>query len=126
MYTINNKFEIGEECYAACREQIECECPVCKGSKKIIYNGYEIPCKQCDQTGKIRTNQSVLVPCKVKVTRVSAVIWKEHMAVKYKVVCIDDVLRSVNNRQENGLFKTLEEAEEYCRNVNSGQTVAAF
>ena len=53
MKTIDNKFEIGEECYTYARENVEIVCHVCKGTKKILYDGYEIPCKQCNTTGKI-------------------------------------------------------------------------
>ena len=50
MKTIDNKFEIGEECYTYARKNVEIDCPVCKGTKKIIYNGYETPCKQCNMS----------------------------------------------------------------------------
>ena len=62
MKTIDNKFEIGEECYTYARENVEVVCPVCQGKKKILYNGYEIPCKQCNTTGKIVCKQTVVAP----------------------------------------------------------------
>ena len=62
MHTIDNKFEIGEECYTYARENMEITCPICKGTKKISYNGYEIHCKQCNTTGKIVSKQTVVVP----------------------------------------------------------------
>ena len=40
MKTIDNKFEIGEECYTYTRENVEIVCTVCKGTKKILYNEY--------------------------------------------------------------------------------------
>lgn len=126
MYTVNNKFEIGEECYTVVRELIKCECPVCKCDGKFTYNGYEIKCKQCNGTGKIDTNQSILTPCKVRVKRIKVAIWKDAFSIKYGVNCIDNVLRNVNNRQESSLFKTIEEAEKHCMAVNSGQTTSAF
>ena len=39
MKTIDNKFEIGEECYTYARENMEITCPVCKGTKKILFFG---------------------------------------------------------------------------------------
>ena len=126
MYTINNKFEIGEECYTVVRDEIKCECPVCKGSGKFAYNDYEIPCKQCNETGSIKTNQSVLVAYKVKVRRINVSLWKDVVTVKYKVDNVDDFYKPIRNRAENRLFKTLEGAEEYCKQVNTGQIVAAF
>ena len=121
MYTINNKFDIGEECYTVGREFIECECPVCKGLGKIIYNDYEIKCKQCDSSGKIKTNQTILTTCKVKVRRIVASIWKNQITIKYKVDCVDDIYKNIRNRSEESLFKTLEEAKDYCKSVNIGQ-----
>ena len=125
MYTVNNKFEIGEECFTTVRKVVKCECPVCKGKGKFTYNGYEIKCKQCEGTGKIDTHQTIVAPCKVQVRRMKATIWKDVIAIKYMVnliaTCKEDALLNVRNRQENGLFKTFEEAEEYCADVNSGQ-----
>ena len=126
MYTVNNKFEIGEECYTSVREKIKCECPVCKGNGNFIYNSYKVECKQCNGTGKIETNQTVLVVCKVKVNRIKVSILKNYLEIKYKVDCIDDVYRNVRNRQENCLFKTFEGAEKYCKEVNMEQIKAMF
>lgn len=36
MKTIDNKFEIGEECYTYARENLAIICPICKGTKKIF------------------------------------------------------------------------------------------
>ena len=126
MYTINNKFGIGEECYTVVRETVKCECPVCKGNRKFTYNDYEIPCKQCGESGSIKTNQNVLTVCKVKVKRINVSIWKENITVKYKIYCVDDIYRNVSNRAENSLFKTLEGAEEYCKQMNTGQIDVLF
>ena len=35
MYVINNKFEIGEECYTAYRNPVSYTCPVCEGKGGI-------------------------------------------------------------------------------------------
>ncbi len=31
MHTVNNKFEIGEECYSVYRKPTHYECPICNG-----------------------------------------------------------------------------------------------
>lgn len=121
MKTINNKFENGEECYTYARENMEITCPVCKGTKKIIYNGYEIPCKQCNTTGKIVCKQTVLAPHKVRIRRIVASIWNDATTVKYKVDPIGEYI-NVRNRNESTLFKTLEECEQKCREINQGET----
>lgn len=109
MKTIDNKFEIGEECYTYARENVEIVCPICKGTKKIIYNGYEIPCKQ-----------TVVAPHKVRIRRIIASIWNDATTVKYKVDPVGEYI-NVRNRSESTLFKTLEECEQKCSEINQGE-----
>lgn len=125
MKTIDNKFEIGEDCYTYVRENMEIICPVCKGTKKIHYNGYEIPCKQCNTTGKIVCKQTVVVPCKVKIRRIVASIWNDVTTIKYKIDAVDGYI-NVRNRGESSLFKTLEECEQKCKEINQGESSSAF
>lgn len=120
MKIIDNRFEIAEECYTYARKNIEIDCPVCKGTKKIIYNGYEIPCKQCDYFGKVSTKQTVVTPHKVKIRRIIANIWKDVTIVKYKVDPVGEYV-NIKNRRENTLFKTLEECEQKCKEINQGE-----
>lgn len=120
MKTIDNKFEIGEECYTYARENVEIVCPVCKGTKKILYDGYEIPCKQCDYFGKVSTKQTVVTPYKVRIRRIIASIWEDVTTVKYTVVPIGEYL-NIRNRSESTLFKTLEECEQKCKEINQGE-----
>ena len=42
MYSVENKFEIGEECYSVYRKPTHYKCPICEGNGKFKYNGYEI------------------------------------------------------------------------------------
>lgn len=129
MRTIDNKFEIGEECYTVCKEitKTKCKCPFCEGKGKIEYNGYEIGCNNCYGSGELNNlKQPVLVVCKVKVRKMIASIWKTHITIKYKVDCIDDIYRDIRSCNEASLFKTLEEAEKYCADVNTQQIKQSF
>ena len=121
METIDNKFEIGEECYTYARENVEIICPICKGTKKILYNGYEIPCKQCNMSGKIVGKQTVVAPHKVRIKRIIASIWGDVITIKYKVDSVDDY----KNIGESSLFKTFEECEQKCKEINQGESSAA-
>ena len=86
MYTVDNKFEIGEECCSVYRERIKYKCPVCEGKGSFIYNNHNIGCNNCRGTGKLENpKQSILMPCRVKVRRIIASIWKDQISVKYKV-----------------------------------------
>ena len=122
MKTIDDKFEIGEECYTYARENVEIICPICKGTKKILYNGYEIPCKQCNMSGKIVGKQTVVAPHKVRIKRIIASIWDDVITIKYKVDSVDDY----KNIGESSLFKTFEECEQKCKEINQGDSSAAF
>ena len=127
MYTIENKFEVGEECYTVCRTTTKYKCPFCDGNGKKEYNGYEIPCSNCHGTGKLdNPKETVLVVCKVRVRRLIASIWKDQITIKYKVDCIDDIYRNIRNRGEASLFKTIEETEKYCVEVNTKQVTPEF
>ena len=71
--------------------------------------------------------QSVMAVCKVKVRRLIASIWKDQITIKYKVDGIDEFkLLNVRNRGENNLFKTEEEAEKYCVDVNTKEVSGEF
>lgn len=125
MKYIDNRFEIGEECWTYRRKNVNVECPVCKGTKKIMYNGYEIPCKQCYQTGMIDAGFSVVEPCKVKIGRINVSIWETHTTIKYKVHPFDCSI-NVRNRNEESLFKTQEDVENVCQKINQGNLAANF
>lgn len=127
MYTINNEFEIGEECYSVYRKPIHYKCPICEGNGKFSYNGHEIWCRNCSGSGKLHNaKQHVLEVCKVRVRRIIASLWKEQITIKYKLDNADDIFVKVNNRSESNLFKTKEEAEQYCIDVNTKQVAPKF
>lgn len=127
MHTVNNKFEIGEECYTVYRKPIHYKCPICDGKGKFMYNGYEIWCKNCNGSGKLHNpKQSVLAVCKVRVRRLIASIWNDNITIKYKVDVVDNHLINVKNRGEDNLFKTIEEAEKYCVDVNTKELTSQF
>ena len=115
MLSINNKFEIGEECYTAYRKPIHYKCPICEGNGRFKHNGYDILCKNCNGSGKLHNpKQFVMEVCSVRVRRVIASIGNYETAIKYKVGFLDDVYSKSNKRCENHLFKTQEDAQKYC------------
>lgn len=128
MYTVENKFEIGEECYSVYRQPVDYKCPVCDGKGQFKYNGYDVWCKNCNGTGKLHNpKQSVLAVCKVKIKRIVASIWSDQITIKYKIDGVDEFkYENIRNRSENSLFKTQEEAEKYCIEVNTGKIGAMF
>ena len=71
--------------------------------------------------------QSVLAVCKVRVRRIVAYILNEQTTIKYKVDGVDEFkCININNRGENNLFKTIDEAENYCVEVNTKQVSPEF
>lgn len=127
MYTVNNKFEIGEECFTIYRKPIHYECPICKGNGKFLYNGYNIWCENCNGSGKLHNpKQSVLDVCKVKIRKIVASIGTNETSIRYKVNVVGDLYLKANSRSENNLFKSAEEAEKYCVQANTKQIKAEF
>ena len=127
MYMVMNKFDIGEVCYSVYRKPTHYKCPVCEGKGKFLHNGYEIWCKNCSGSGKQHNpNQYIMDICKVKVRRIIASLWNDHVTVKYKVDPVDTFSIKINNRGEANLFKTAEEAEAYCEAVNTKQVTPEF
>lgn len=128
MYTVENKFEIGEECYSVYRKPIHYKCPICEGKGRFEHNGYDVWCRNCNGSGKLHNSkQSVMAVCKVRIRRIIASIWTDHITVKYKVDGVDEFkFENVRNRSEESLFKTAEEAEKYCVEVNTKEVRPEF
>lgn len=127
MFSVENKFEIGEDCFTLYRRPIMHKCPICEEKGKFLYNGYEIYCKNCNGTGKLRNlKQYVLDTCKVKIRAVKVLKnFEGSVSVKY-VVIPDSYGINVRNRGEDNLFKTIEEAESYSMAVNQGELIPEF
>lgn len=128
MHTVENKFEIGEECYSVYRKPIHYKCPICEGKGRFEHNGYDVWCKNCNGSGKLHNSkQFVMAVCKVRIRRIIASIWNDQITVKYKVDGIDEFkFVNIKNRSEESLFKTKEEAEKYCVEVNTKDKSAVF
>ncbi len=109
------------------RKPIDFTCPFCEGKGEFAYNGYKLFCKTCDGTGKLHNaEQTVLAVCRVRIRRIIASIGSDNtISIKYKVDCSDFHI-NVRNRYENMLFKTFEEAENYCTLSNSGNSTPSF
>lgn len=115
MFRVNNKFDIDEEVYLIKQVPVKYDCPVCKGEGKFIHNGYEIKCSKCRGEGK-------LLDDKVR-------IW-EVMDGTYKIysikVCHNGSCQTIRykvsgfNRAETNIFKTKEDAEKKCLELNTG------
>ena len=112
MRTINNGFEIGEECWTTYKKKTQYICPVCEGKGHFTYNGYEIQCRNCNATGNIvNQKQSVLDVCKAVVDRIDVAFYSDGSdKIKYRVHALGENRYDlpVRNRSKKNLFKTLE------------------
>ena len=68
MYTIDNKFEIGEECYSVYRKPTHYKCPICEGNGKFLHNGYEVWCKNCHGSGKLHNPRQYVMDVSIRST----------------------------------------------------------
>lgn len=128
MYTIDNKFELGEECWTTYREKITYQCPICNGKTEIIYKGYRIPCPVCNGKGFEESSKYALTECKVKIRRVISSIGENEVNIRYNVEPIGKNRFNINvkHRNESMLFKTEEEAESFCIAVNKKEISSEF
>ena len=68
----------------------------------------------------------MVAPHKVRIRRIIASIWDSGVTtIKYKV---DPIGKCINakNRGESSLFKTFEECEQKCKEINQGESSAAY
>ena len=124
MFVVDNKFDVGEECYSVYRGFVSSKCPICEGAKKIVYKGYEIPCSKCNWNGEVAIKE--LGVCKVvirriKVTRFIRENGEEANDIRYVVKPIEPNIINGKKREETKLFKTYEEAKEFCEKANAGE-----
>ena len=128
MHTIDNKFELGEECWSVYREKIVYQCPICNGGMEITYKGYKIPCPACDGKGFEENSKCVMTHCKVKIKRVIVSIGENEVDIRYNVDPIGKNQFNINikHRNESMLFKTEKEAIDYCIDVNRKDISSEF
>ena len=119
MYTIDNKFEIGEECYTVCREKTTYKCPFCEGKGKKEYNGYEIICSNCNGSGKLNNpKETVLDVCKVKVKRIIASIWNDNITISEVLeIVVKQVYSRHKKKQKNIVWKLTQNNLHQCFNT---------
>ena len=113
MIIINNKFDIGEEVFSIWSVPLKKKCDMCEGDGVIEYNGKSMRCPQC-KGAKFLVNDKYklweVMPQKLKVYSIKASTNGTEVNIKYKA--------SGWNRGEMNLFKTLEEAQARCDELN--------
>lgn len=127
MYTINNKFELGEECWSTYREKQYINVQFAM-VKQRLYKGYRVPCPACDGKGFEESSKYALIQCKVKIKRVIASIGENEIDIRYNVEPIGNNWFNINikHRNESMLFKTEQEAINYCIDVNRKNISSEF
>lgn len=113
MIAINNKFEIGEEVFSIWSVPLKHKCDMCDGEGFIEYKEKGRRCPQCKGV-KFLINDKYkfweVMPQKLKVYSIKASTNGVGINIKYKA--------SGYNRGEMNLFKTLEEAQVRCDELN--------
>lgn len=123
MFLVTNKFEVGEKCFTVYRIPVKYKCPICEGEGKFMHNGYEVKCKNCNGTGKLHdAHTTLLAPVEVKVSSIKTSFNGTNISIRYKVLSTENI----RNRSEETMFKTLDEAENYCKCVNTKTLTPEF
>jgi len=122
MITINNKFEVGEKAFSVYRIPVQYKCPICEGDGKFEHNGYEVHCKNCNGTGKRKDEHNTLLASEeVEISSIKVLYNGTAVSITYRVNS-----QHIKSRSEKTVFKTLDEAENYCKAVNTKEVVSEF
>lgn len=113
MFTIDNKFNIGEEVYLIHQVPIKYNCPVCQGKGEFNYNGHDIRCPKCNGHGKLHDNKAKIwevMDNTYKISTIKVSYNGNDVHVRYKV--------SGYNRAESNIFQSYEDAKDQCHKLN--------
>lgn len=113
MIEINAKFNIGDEVYTIISEPLEYECDLCKGNGYIIYEEKKIRCPHCHGSKTIIHNEFRVwrvLHEKLTVSSIKANINQYSYKIRYNLSGI--------KRAEENVFKTFDEAQERCDQLN--------
>lgn len=114
MFLVENKFDIGEECYTTYRKAVHHTCPICNGQGCFQHNGFNIKCSNCNGTGKIHRNKEYEAAiCKVKIRRIKVSRYAGKNSITYKLEMLDPCIKNISSRSEENLYKTFEDAMKY-------------
>lgn len=108
MFTVDNKFEVGQEVYllTKTKERLEnkCTCDVCMGRGKVTYKGYDVKCPKCKGKGDIILNS--------KVVEINTVDPESYRIVSYRyTVCKDgEILRYKIKQEKDHFSKNIEKS----------------
>lgn len=112
---LKNKYCIGEEVYTGMKIPAHYKCPICEGNGKFYYRGFEIRCTNCNGTGVIHKHFE-MKPVKVKIRRIDISIMGAREEIKYR---LDNNSANIKMRSERAVFKTYDDAENYCMECNA-------
>lgn len=113
MITIKNKFEVGELVYSIESVPMESTCDVCSGEGTIQCKEKTFRCPQCKGEKTISSSKFKMwrvIPEKLKIGSIKATINGTNCTLRYKA--------SGRNRAEFNLFKTFEDAQKRCDELN--------
>lgn len=125
MLQVDNKYFIGDTAYTYARVPIHVDCPICGGKGVFItVNGYDVKCQNCQGSGKIKIEQHILEPCKVKIRGIKLSYNQfNQLSITYKVSC---ETHNVKSRSEHLLYPTMEEAQSRADAINKGEITGEF
>lgn len=116
------KFNKDDVLYTTKQMKVEMTCHICEGKGKIKYNGKDMKCPECIGMGKFKSDKTINVVCddpfKISTTKIS-INSSGTIILKYKGYC---GLYTTLNRAEDNLFKSKEEAQRRCDELNKEKT----
>ncbi|MGN8630705.1 hypothetical protein ACTNEW_03745 [Blautia sp. HCP3S3_G3] len=123
MFTVDNKFEIGQEVHVINMEKKTIwnkkTCDMCLGAGRIVHRGYNVVCPMCNGDKDItldyqRVDAYAVDPDPHTITSMRYSITKSGMFLRYRV----KGYMNVRSLAEDMIFATKEEAIAACEKLN--------
>ena len=125
MFTVVNKFDLNQKVFVVKKEHKTVNkketCDVCLGEGRITYKGYKMTCPKCNGKKEVVLDSQEIDVYLVDdqphtITSYRYSVTRQGNFLKYR---IDGNTFEGRNIEEDMLFATLEEAEDYCTQMNS-------
>lgn len=121
MFTVDNKYEIGQEVYIVQKGQSKEKCPACNGQGYKIIDGNKFSCVKCYGTGHLRGKSIYQIIGKDTIDRIKTYKYRLHNRtnnIKIKTIVQYGFRGSRDDYTDAKLFLTEEEAIATCEKLN--------
>ena len=118
MFTVDNKFEIGQEVYIVRKGQLKENCPACDGQGYKIIDGNKFSCVKCYGTGHLRGKSIYQIIGKDTIDSIKTYKYRLHNGTNEIKTVVKYGFENNDDYTDAKLFLTEEEAIAACEKLN--------